>query len=111
MLTPDMKSIVIMVITRITPVPKSGWSIINPNNKITIKRMGRTEDLILLILLLFKYFEVKMMIPSLANSLGCIPKDPIPNQLLEPFLTEPIPGIKTKIKRMIQIKRIILLYL
>ena len=58
-------------------------------------RIGRTDVLISFILLLVRYFDVKIMIPNLANSLGCIPKDPIPNQLLDPFLTEPIPGINT----------------
>ena len=33
------------------------------------------------------------------NSLGCIPKPPIPNQLLLPFLTVPTPGINTKINK------------
>ena len=47
--------------------------------------------------LLDKYFEVNIIKPNLANSDGWIPKLPIPNQLLLPFLTDPIPGIATKI--------------
>ena len=47
-----------------------------------------------------------MIIPNLVNSLGWIPKPPIPNQLLDPFLTVPIPGINTKIRRIKQIKKI-----
>ena len=35
--------------------------------------------------------------PILASSLGCSPNPPRPNQLLDPFLTLPIPGIKTSI--------------
>ena len=49
----------------------------------------------------------KIVILNLANSLGCIPNPPIPNQLLDPFLTLPMPGIKTRINRMIQIKNIL----
>ena len=48
---------------------------------------------------------------EVVNSLGCIPKPPIPNQLLLPFLTLPIPGIKTRTKSIKQINKIILEYL
>ena len=109
-LTPDTNNRTMMVTTMIIPVPKSGWSMISPNIKMTMLRIGRTEVFMSLILLLVKYFEVKIIIPSLANSLGWIPNEPIPNQLLEPFLTDPIPGIKTRIKRVMQVIRIILLY-
>ena len=43
------------------------------------------------------------MRPNFVNSLGCIPKEPIPNQLLLPFLTLPIPGIKTSTNKIIQV--------
>ena len=92
------------------PVPKSGCNIISPNINKTMLRIGNTDVLISFILLLVKYFDVNMMIPSLANSLGWIPNEPIPNQLLDPFLTVPIPGINTSIKRMIQDIRMVLLY-
>ena len=46
-----------------------------------------------------KYLEAKIIRASFINSLGCIPKPPIPNQLLLPFLTVPTPGINTKINR------------
>ena len=110
-LTPETNNRAIMVTTMIKPVPKSGWSIIRPKVKRTTHKIGRTEVLIFLILLLVKYLEVKIMIPSLVNSLGWIPKEPIPNQLLEPFLTVPMPGIRTNIKRIIQMSKIMLLYL
>ena len=48
-----------------------------------------------------------MIIPSLANSLGCTPNPPIPNQLREPFLIVPIPGISTSMSKMIQPIKII----
>ena len=50
-------------------------------------------------ILLDKYLDVKIINPNLMNSLGCIPKLPIPNQLLLPFLMVPIPGIRTSIQR------------
>ena len=81
-----------------------------PKIKITIDKIGRTDVLISLILLFDKYFEVKIISPNLAASLGWIPKGPIPNQLLDPFLIVPIPGIKTRIKRTIHISNILLLY-
>lgn len=108
--TPDMYNRTMIVITIMIPVPKSGCNIINPNINKTILRIGNTDVLISFILLLVKYFDVNMMIPSLANSLGWIPNEPIPNQLLDPFLTVPIPGINTSIKRMIQDIRMVLLY-
>ncbi len=47
------------------------------------------------------------MSPNFANSLGCIPKGPIPNQLLLPFLILPIPGINTRIRSMKQINKMV----
>ena len=55
-----------------------------------------------------KYLEVKIIRASFVNSLGCTPNEPIPNQLLLPFLTAPIPGINTSTKRQIQPIKIIL---
>ena len=94
-----MNNRTIIVITIMIPVPKSGCNIIRPNINRTILRIGRTDVFISLSLLFVKYLDVKIIIPSLANSLGWIPKEPIPNQLLEPFLIVPIPGIRTSIKR------------
>ena len=108
--TPDIKRIAIIVIVRIIAVPKSGWSIISPKINTNTNKIGNIEDLIFLILLLVKYLDVNIIIPNLVNSLGWIPKEPIPNQLLEPFLTEPIPGINTSIRRVIQMIMIRLLY-
>ena len=48
---------------------------------------------------ILKYFDTKIIIAIFIASLGWIPRGPIPNQLLEPFLTEPIPGINTKISK------------
>ena len=62
-------------------------------------------------LLFTKYLEVKIMSAILVNSLGCIPKLPMPNQLLLPFLTVPIPGINTNISNIMQAKSILLEYL
>ena len=59
-----------IVTTIIIPVPKSGCNIINPNIKITIVRIGNTECFMSFILLLVKYFAVKIMMPIFANSLG-----------------------------------------
>ena len=50
-----------------------------------------------------KYLLVKIIKPSFAASLGCIPNEPIPNHDLLPFLTLPIPGIKTSISNMKQL--------
>lgn len=50
-----------------------------------------------------KYLDVNTIKESFAASLGCIPNDPIPNQLLLPFLTVPIPGIATNINKIIAI--------
>ena len=47
-LTPDIKSIPIIVITSITPVPKSGCNIIRKKENITIKSIGSTPVLIFL---------------------------------------------------------------
>lgn len=55
------------------------------------------------LLLLHKYLDVNIIKESFAASLGCIPNDPIPNQLLLPFLTVPIPGIATNINKIIAI--------
>ena len=96
--------------TIMTPVPKSGCNIIKPNINMRINKIGKTEVLIFLILLLVKYFEVNIIKPILANSLGWIPKEPIPNQLREPFLTVPIPGINTKTSNIIHINNNLLLY-
>ena len=73
---------------------------ISPKTKSKIRSIGITPFLISLINLfeLVKYLLVKIISPSFANSLGCIPKEPIPNQLLLPFLTLPTPGIKTRTK-------------
>ena len=90
--TPPTNSIPTIVITIITPVPKSGCSIISPKINKHTKNIGNTPFFILLSSFLFrvKYFAVKIIKDILANSLGCIPKDPIPNQLRLPFLTLPI---------------------
>ena len=73
------------------------------------KSIGNTPFFISLInLLLFaKYFDTYIIKPILANSLGCIPKPPIPNQLLLPFLILPKPGIKTSIKSIKHINNIV----
>ena len=109
--TPDINNNTMIVTTIITPVPKSGCNMMSPKIKSTILNIGNTECLISFILLFVRYFAVKIMIPILANSLGWIPKEPIPNQLLDPFLTVPIPGINTSIRSIIHPNRIILLYL
>ena len=70
MLTPEINKMAIMVITRITPVPKSGWSIIRPKRKNTTNKIGNTDERILLILLLVRYLDVNIIRPNLANSLG-----------------------------------------
>ena len=62
-------------------------------------------------MLLDKYLAVKIMSPNLANSLGWIPKEPIPNQLRLPFLTLPIPGIKTSTNKKRQTASIMFVFL
>ena len=47
-----------------------------------------------------KHLLVKIIKLIFAASLGWIPKEPIPNQLLLPFLTTPIPGIRTSTNKM-----------
>ena len=49
----------------------------------------------------YLYLDVKIINPNLVNSLGWIPKGPIPNQLRDPFLTLPTPGINTSINKFI----------
>ena len=95
------------------PLPKSGSNIISPKVINKILSIGKTPFLKLFNSLLFfsKYLLVKIISDSLANSDGWIPKLPIPNQLLLPFLTLPIPGIKTSPKRIKAIIKKILAYL
>ena len=83
---------------------------ISPKNKKIIPSTGKILFLILLKLFWFfsKYFERKIIKLTLAISLGCRPNGPILNQLLEPFLSVPMPGIKTNINKIIQIPRILL---
>ena len=69
--TPAMKRIAIIDITSITPVPKSGWSMINPNISISIRRTGMTGFIPLYILFLFsKNLAVHRIMASLAASKG-----------------------------------------
>lgn len=101
-----------MLTTIIMPVPKSGCNMISPNTKNKRARIGITPFLISLtnLLDLVKYLLAKIIKLNLANSLGCTPKEPIPNQLLLPFLTLPIPGMSTKTNKIIEIKKFDLLY-
>ena len=97
-----------MVITRIVPVPKSGCNIISPKAIMVIAKIGKTPlviDFMVLGLLLI-YLLVKIIRANFINSLGCTPSPPMPNQLLEPFLTLPIPGIITNTKRTKQANKI-----
>ena len=59
------------------------------------------------LLLFSKYLLVKIISASLAASEGCIPNGPIPNQERAPFRTLPIPGMSTKISKMMAIPKII----
>ena len=79
-------------------VPKSGWSIINKKDSPVINKTGvmSFSDLWVFVFLL-SILEVDIIKASFIASLGWIPNDPIPNQLLEPFLITPIPGISTSI--------------
>ena len=99
-----------MVITITTPVPKSGSNIIKPNIKRRTPKIGRTPFFIFFssLVLLARYLDVNIINPNFANSDGCSPKEPIPNQLLLPFLTVPIPGINTKISIIVHVKNIML---
>ncbi len=99
-----------MDITIIIPVPKSGSNMIRPNIKKTVIKRGRRDVFISLILLFDSYFDVNMISANLVNSDGWIPKGPIPNQLLEPFLMVPIPGINTKINNIMHINNRVLAY-
>ena len=96
--------------TMIAPLPKSGSNKINKKTPIITPNIGSEYDTILSMFLSFldKYFETKIINATLAISLGCIPNDPIPNQLLLPFLTIPIPGIKTRIRSIIDPNSILL---
>ena len=62
-------------------------------------------------ILFVKYFDTNIIKPNLANSLGWIPNEPIPNQLRDPFLTEPTPGIKTNINNIKHVINIMLAFL
>ena len=99
--------------TKIVPVPKSGCNIISPNIKSVSPKTGNIPFTIFTVaLLLFdRYLETNIIIPNFANSLGWIPNEPIPNQLLLPFLTVPKPGIKTKTNKITQISKIVLDFL
>ena len=108
--TPLTNSSTTIVITITTPVPKSGSNIIRANTSRRTPSIGRTPFLILFrsLSLFSKYFAVKIIRLSLVNSDGCIPKPPNPNQLLDPFLTVPIPGINTSTKREVVTRKIML---
>ena len=84
-------------------LPKSGSNIINSIIRKIILNMGRRPFLVFCISCLFlaAYLLINRIRLNLANSLGWIPKLPIPNQLREPFLIWPIPGIRTILKRII----------
>ena len=90
-------------------VPKSGSNIISNANISIIVNNGSNPVLIFFTILSLelRYFDVYIIKPSLANSLGCIPSGPIPNQLRDPLRTLPIPGIKTSTRRMKQINNIL----
>ena len=92
----------------IIPVPKSGCNIISKNTTPKTINTGiiPLKKLFISLLLLLKYLLTKIIKDNFINSLGWIPKLPIPNQLLLPFLILPIPGIKTNIKRIKQNKNI-----
>ena len=83
---------------------------IKPNIKRRTPKIGRTPFFIFFssLVLLARYLDVNIINPNFANSDGCSPKEPIPNQLLLPFLMVPIPGINTKISIIVHIKNIIL---
>ena len=80
-------------------VPKSGSNIISKKNNRITRNNGINPFFIFFIFLLLwdRYLDVYIIKPILENSDGCIPSGPIPNQLREPFLTLPIPGIRTSI--------------
>ena len=79
------------------PVPKSGSSKIKRKNNKISPNIGKTnlEVTLLRASFLSKYLDTKITKLSLLISLGWKPKEAIPNQLLLPFLTTPIPGINT----------------
>ena len=81
--TPPTNNNPIIDTTIIIPVPKSGCNIIRPNVKNNTPKIGKTPFFISLILfsLFIKYFDVNIISANLVNSLGCTPKEPIPNQL------------------------------
>ena len=83
------------------PVPKSGSNMISPKNNIITKNNGtiNLKVFLLSLSLLDKYLDVKIINDNLVISLGWKPNPNIPNQLLLPFLTLPIPGIKTNISK------------
>ena len=43
------------------------------------------------------------MLITFINSLGCSVNGPILNQLLDPFLSVPIPGTNTKINKLVEV--------
>ena len=58
-----------------------------------------------------KYLDTKIIRDNLAISLGWIPNDPMPNQLRDPFLITPIPGIKTRTNKIPDASNMRLAYL
>ena len=86
---------------------------ISPNIVSNSPKIGNTPFLMFLssLSLLLRYLEVNIINDSLVNSLGWIPKLPIPNQLRLPFLIVPMPGIYTKIKSKTQITNILFAFL
>ena len=100
----------IIDIVRITPVPRSGCNIMSPKNNPTTINTGNIS-LKFIFFTFDKYLEIKIINPNLANSLGCILKEKILNQLCDPFLTTPIPGIKTITKSAKHVNIIILAFL
>jgi len=80
-----------------TIVPRSGCNIIIPKAINTSSSDGAKPFFMVVIYFWFseRNFAKKAIMASFINSDGWIENAPTPIQLLEPFLSIPIPGIKT----------------
>ena len=109
---PDIKIISIKDIVITIAWPKSGSNIISIKKNDITSNIGNIPFLISFIMpsLLDRYFDTNIVKAILENSDGWIPNGPIPNQERDPFLSLPIPGIRTNINNIAHINNILLAY-
>jgi hypothetical protein len=88
--TPDINIITKSIAIKTSDVPKSGCnSIISMGAKTITQEIKKRHASFLEFFVLSKNRARNMIVVNLANSEGCIPKDPIPSHARAPFTTRP----------------------